>query len=285
MSRMELPTAVSATCDITNSPYTLSTEQAANAATIAAVATARRLPARATTIALATALQESKLVNVEYGDRDSVGLFQQRPSQGWGSAGQILDPRYSAGRFFDALLKVPRWQQLALTVAAQKVQASAHPTAYEQWEDQAAVLTRAFTGAAPAMVSCSFPEPTVAAAPARVLQLLALGAAAHPDRQRRAGRRAAAGGAVGDGRLAGGQGRPARHRGGGDGRPALDPGRRVAGRQQRRQGPDPVRGGADPAVGLSPYRPGQPARRSAAASTRSSVAVSATRTWRPPAGP
>lgn len=170
----KLPAAQSARCDVLNSPYSLSTEQAGNAATISAVATSRQLPSRAVTIALATALQESKLVNVEYGDRDSVGLFQQRPSQGWGSAGQILDPRYSAGQFYDALVKVKGWQKMPLTRAAQAVQGSAHPGAYQQWEDQAGALTRAFGGAEPAMLSCSFPEPTVAASPARVLQLLAL---------------------------------------------------------------------------------------------------------------
>jgi hypothetical protein len=174
LQRMELPTARSSSCDVANSPYTLSTEQAANAATITAVAGTRDLPSRAVTIALATALQESKLINVEYGDRDSLGLFQQRPSQGWGSAGQVLDPRYSAGKFFDALVKVEGWQTMKLTVAAQAVQASGHPTAYQQWEDQATVLSRAFTGAEPALLSCSFPEPTVAASPAKVMQLLAL---------------------------------------------------------------------------------------------------------------
>ena len=174
MDRVDLPNAVQAECDLANSPYSISTEQAANAATISAIATGRELPDRAVTVALATALQESKLVNVEYGDRDSVGLFQQRPSQGWGSVGQILDPRYSAGKFFDALVKVEGWEDMKLTVAAQKVQASGHPNAYQQWEDQAAVLTKAFTGAEPALLSCSFPEPTVAATPAKVLQLLAL---------------------------------------------------------------------------------------------------------------
>ena len=170
----KLPTAQSASCDISNSPYTLSTEQAANAATISAIATTRQLPARAVTIALAAALQESKLVNIEYGDRDSVGLFQQRPSQGWGSQGQILDPRYSAGKFFDALVKVPGWETMQLATAAQAVQKSGHPGAYQRWEDQAATLAKAFTGAEPALLSCSFPEPTVAAAPAKVMQLLDL---------------------------------------------------------------------------------------------------------------
>ena len=170
----KLPIPQAATCDITNSPYTLSTEQAANAATISAIATARKLPNRAVTIALATALQESKLNNIEYGDRDSVGLFQQRPSQGWGSHGQIMDPRYSAARFFDALVKVKGWQDMQLADAAQKVQKSGHPGAYQRWEGQADTLAKAFTGAEPALVSCSFPEPTVAASPSKVLQLLDL---------------------------------------------------------------------------------------------------------------
>jgi hypothetical protein len=172
--RDKLPIPQSASCDISNSPYTLSTEQAANAATISAIATARQLPTRAVTIALATALQESKLINIEYGDRDSVGLFQQRPSQGWGSSGQIMDPRYAVGKFFDALVKVPGWRTMRLTAAAQAVQKSAHPTAYQRWEDQATTLAKAFTGAEPALVSCSFPEPTVAASPAKVMQLLDL---------------------------------------------------------------------------------------------------------------
>jgi hypothetical protein len=170
----KLPIPQSASCDIINSPYTLSTEQAANAATISAIATARKLPPRAVTVALAAALQESKLINIEYGDRDSVGLFQQRPSQGWGSQGQILDPRYSAARFFDALVKVKGWQAMQLATAAQAVQKSAHPTAYQRWEDQAGTLAKAFTGAEPALVSCSFPEPTVAASPTKVMQLLDL---------------------------------------------------------------------------------------------------------------
>jgi hypothetical protein len=170
----KLPIRQSASCDISNSPYTLSTEQAANAATISAIATARELPTRAVTIAMATALQESKLLNIEYGDRDSVGLFQQRPSQGWGSSGQIMDPRYAVGKFFDALVKVRGWETMRLAAAAQAVQKSGHPTAYQRWEDQATTLAKAFTGAEPALVSCSFPEPTVAASPAKVMQLLDL---------------------------------------------------------------------------------------------------------------
>src|SRR5829696_2276626 len=113
---MELPAAVLARCEVAGSPYSMSTEQAANAATIAAVAVKRELPVRAVAIALATALQESKLINLEYGGRDSLGLFQQRPSQGWGSPGQILDPRYAAAKFYDALVAVPGWERQKLAV-------------------------------------------------------------------------------------------------------------------------------------------------------------------------
>ena len=80
-------------------------EQAENATLIAAIAIERGLPARAVSIALATAFQESKLTNIDYGDRDSLGLFQQRPSQGWGTAEQILDRVYATNAFYDALVR------------------------------------------------------------------------------------------------------------------------------------------------------------------------------------
>jgi hypothetical protein len=172
LNRLDLPSAAQARCDLVGSPYSVSTEQAANAASITAAAVRRRLPDRAAVIALATALQESKLVNIEYGDRDSVGLFQQRPSQGWGTAGQILDPRYAAGKFYEHLVKVHDWQHRPLADVAQAVQRSGNPEAYTQWEDQATVLARAFAGAVSAGVSCAFPAPTVVAQPARVVQLL-----------------------------------------------------------------------------------------------------------------
>ncbi|MCX9192606.1 hypothetical protein C3Y87_14520 [Carbonactinospora thermoautotrophica] len=125
---------------------TLEPDQAANAATIAAVGIRRRLPERAVTIALATAMQESKLRNLLYGDRDSVGLFQQRPSQGWGTREEILDPVYAADAFYDALLQIPRYQRLPLTEAAQRVQRSATPYAYAKHEPAAAALAGALTG-------------------------------------------------------------------------------------------------------------------------------------------
>jgi hypothetical protein len=170
--RLDLPNAVESRCDLVGTAYSVSTEQAANASTVTAVALRRELPRRAVEIALATALQESKLVNVEYGDLDSVGLFQQRPSQGWGSERQILDPRYAAGKFYDRLVRVPKWRQRPLSEVAQAVQRSAFPDAYARWEAEAVALAKALTGAATAGVSCRFPAPTVVARPARVAALV-----------------------------------------------------------------------------------------------------------------
>ena len=91
-------------------------------------------------IAVATAMQESSLVNLTGGDRDSVGLFQQRPSQGWGTPEQLHDPTYAAGKFYDKLLTVAGWQTMPLTEAAQAVQRSAYPEAYAKWEQPATTL-------------------------------------------------------------------------------------------------------------------------------------------------
>lgn len=135
--------------------YRMSPEQAVNAATISAVGTTRGMPERAVTIALATALQESGLRNLNHGDRDSLGLFQQRPSQGWGTAKQITDPVYAAGKFYDHLAKVPGYSRLPLTVAAQRVQRSGFPQAYAKHEPDAALLSAALTGRTQAAVTCS----------------------------------------------------------------------------------------------------------------------------------
>ncbi|MEV4707066.1 hypothetical protein [Actinoplanes sp. NPDC049316] len=134
---------------------TLDAVQMANAATISAVGIRRKMPERAVVVALATALQESKLENREDGDRDSVGLFQQRPSQGWGSPAEIQDPRYAAEKFYSALKKVKGWKHMRVTDAAQKVQRSAYPNAYEKWADESAVLARALTGRATGAVACT----------------------------------------------------------------------------------------------------------------------------------
>ncbi|WP_345666755.1 heavy metal transporter [Streptomyces similanensis] len=134
--------------------YAFTPEQAVNAATIAAVGTGRDLPERAVTIALATALQESGLRNIEHGDRDSLGLFQQRPSQGWGTPKEIMDPTYSAGVFYEHLAKVPGYQGLPLTVAAQRVQRSGFPEAYAKHEPDATLLAAALTGRSAATLTC-----------------------------------------------------------------------------------------------------------------------------------
>ncbi|MER6445562.1 hypothetical protein [Streptomyces venezuelae] len=152
--------------DETSETYEMSPEQAANAATIAAVGVAKGLPDRAVTIALATAMQESALRNLDHGDRDSLGLFQQRPSMGWGTPAQITDPVYSAGIFYDHLVDVPGYSRLPLTVAAQKVQRSGFPQAYAKHEPDATVLTAAFAGGG--TLNCGGPAPTGPGDPERV---------------------------------------------------------------------------------------------------------------------
>jgi hypothetical protein len=132
----------------------LDTGQAGIAATIAGVAARHRLPRQAVTIALATALQESQLQNLDYGDRDSVGVFQQRPSQGWGTTAELEDPVYATTKFFAALVQVPGYTRMPVDRAAQDVQHSADGYAYEQWAAVASQLAGYFTGTSPGSVSC-----------------------------------------------------------------------------------------------------------------------------------
>jgi hypothetical protein len=146
-------------CEATANGYTssLAVDQTANAALIAAIAERREVPARAVTIALATALQESRLRNIDYGDRDSIGLFQQRPSQGWGTVEEIMDPVYATKKFFSALVKVPNYENLPITEAAQAVQRSAFPLAYADHEETARRFASALTGHSPAGLACHLP--------------------------------------------------------------------------------------------------------------------------------
>ena len=132
----------------------LTMEQAENVALMAAISVQRGMPARAATIAIATSTQESKLYNVEHGDRDSLGLFQQRPSQGWGTAEEILNPYYSINTFYDALAKVDGYESMKITEAAQLVQRSAFPEAYAEHEADARVLASALTGNSPRAFTC-----------------------------------------------------------------------------------------------------------------------------------
>ncbi|MGV9939686.1 C40 family peptidase [Streptomyces sp. NPDC003401] len=118
-------------------------EQVPNAKTIQATGVAMNIPTRGQVVALATALQESGLRNLTYGDRDSLGLFQQRPSMGWGTANEILDPVHASTRFYEGLKKVSGWQSLSITQAAQAVQKSGFPDAYAKWEPLATALQKA----------------------------------------------------------------------------------------------------------------------------------------------
>lgn len=158
--------------------FTVSTSQARYAATIAAVGGRDGMPDHAVSVALAAALQESKLANLPYGDRDSVGLFQQRPSQGWGPRASLLDPVYAADAFYRALVKVPGWQQAPVTVAAQEVQHSAAPSAYAAWDAEGRSLAEALTGEVPAALACGYPPPATRAAPAVTAAVSAVTAAA-----------------------------------------------------------------------------------------------------------
>ena len=128
--------------------------------------------ARAATIAVATAIQESKLRNITFGDRDSLGLFQQRPSQGWGTEAQVTDPVYASGKFYDALVKVDGYQTMEITKVAQEVQRSAFPEAYADHEQQGRILASALTGHSPGGLGCRLATPTTAGTPATVVKEL-----------------------------------------------------------------------------------------------------------------
>jgi hypothetical protein len=133
---------------------TYTTDQIANATTIYQVSVQLHLPQYAAVIAVATAMQESSLENIDYGDRDSLGLFQQRPSQGWGTPAEIMDPTYASTKFYETLVKVPNWQTIPLTEAAQAVQESAYPNAYAKWATDADYLVASVSGA---LASCPSP--------------------------------------------------------------------------------------------------------------------------------
>ena len=153
---VHFPAPVGSGCAVHGARFavTLDTSQASIAATIAGVATHRALPTRAVTIAYAAALQESDLENLSYGDRDSVGVFQQRPSEGWGTRRQLLDPVYASSRFFVALTAVPHYEQIRVYKAAQAVQHSADGLAYDQYAPQGADMAWAFSGQRSRAVWC-----------------------------------------------------------------------------------------------------------------------------------
>lgn len=135
-------------------PLVITHEQAANAAIIVAASYTAGLPEQAAVIALATAWQESGLRNLDYGDRDSLGLFQQRPSFGWGTEAEIMDPWYSSGRFYEELVKFDGWESVDVNDMAQKVQRSGFPEAYRKHETNAIALAGALRGSRPATLAC-----------------------------------------------------------------------------------------------------------------------------------
>lgn len=163
------PIVAACTATAGGSPYRMSAAQADNAALIAAVSVRRGLPARAATIALATAIQESKLNNLDHGDRDSLGLFQQRPSQGWGTPEQVTDPVFATNAFYDRLVKVPDYAAMPITQAAQAVQRSAFPDAYGDHEASARAFASALTGWSPATLTCTLPAAVAAGSSDAVL--------------------------------------------------------------------------------------------------------------------
>lgn len=183
------PVAARCSAELDGTRWFLDPEQASNAATIAAVTVRRDLPARAATIALATAIQESGLRNLTYGDRDSLGLFQQRPSQGWGTAEEVRDPVYATNAFLDVLVRVEGWRDLDVTDAAQRVQRSAFPEAYGDHETEARAWASALTGYSPGAVTCtpgaeSAPVPDVDRLTARITRDLGALPVARPERGR-----------------------------------------------------------------------------------------------------
>jgi len=174
LQRSETLVTERCTAVVGTASFELATDQAANAALITSVAVRRGLPPRAATIALATAMQESRLRNIDYGDQagpDSRGLFQQRPSQGWGTEAQVMDPVHASNSFYNGLVKVPNYQSMEITEAAQTVQRSAFPEAYAQHEAMGRAFASSLTGQSSAALDCTLrtaesagdPEAVVAA--------------------------------------------------------------------------------------------------------------------------
>jgi hypothetical protein len=166
----------------------LAIEQAAHAATVAGVAFQRRLPDHAVIVAFATVWQESQFYNLQFGDRDSVGLFQQRPSMEWGEAEELTDPVFASDAFYQELEQVPEYTELPVFEAAQAVQRSADGTYYEQHEERSRVMAEVFTGQAGPALDCWFPldelaDPDIAGAEEELARVFGVGpeAAAAPE--------------------------------------------------------------------------------------------------------
>lgn len=149
-----LPLTDQCAAHVNGQTVSITVEQAGNASIIVAEAQRRQLAPRASSIALATAYQESGIRNLDHGDLDSLGLFQQRPSQDWGTPEQIMDPWYASGRFYEALVKIPGWHDADLNDIAQRIQISAYPEAYRKHVPNARLLASALTGETPASFGC-----------------------------------------------------------------------------------------------------------------------------------
>jgi hypothetical protein len=155
LRQSDSPGAEGCTATVDGHTVSLDPTQGKYASLIAAVGMQRGLPARAVSIALAAAYQESKIYNLPYGDLDSLGLFQQRPSvKVWGTADEIRNPEHATKAFYDALARVPNYTSMDIAVAAQTVQGSADGSLYAQHETEARALASALTGYSPAAFSC-----------------------------------------------------------------------------------------------------------------------------------
>jgi cell wall-associated NlpC family hydrolase len=159
----------------------LDTEQRAIVEQIIAIGKQRRLPPRAWQIAIQAGMTESRLHNLHYGDRDSLGIFQMRPSQGWGSAAQVTDPVYEINKFYDKLLMVPGWETQRPGDSAQDIERSAFPARYHQWEPLAVNVIGTVGGDVTEFVkaSCSTPLPAPSQIAGRAIQY-ALGEVGKP---------------------------------------------------------------------------------------------------------
>lgn len=157
--RVPLPNADRCEASAGGRTTTVDLEQARNAAIISGVSIKRGLKPRAASIALATAYQESGMRNLDYGHADSLGLFQQRPSKGWGTEEQVKDPWYSSAKFYQAMVRIKRWETKDINDVAQAVQRSAYPEAYRKHVPRAKTLASALVGETPASFSCVVRSP------------------------------------------------------------------------------------------------------------------------------
>ncbi len=154
-----LPLADRCEARVQSGTTVLRPDQAHYASIVVGVGTQRGLVPRASSIALATVYQESGIRNLDYGDRDSLGLFQQRPSQGWGTPEQVMDPWYASNAFYATLVKVPNWDTGDINDVAQAVQRSGHPKGYVRHVENARRVASSLTGETPASFTCRVGAP------------------------------------------------------------------------------------------------------------------------------